>query len=182
MKDKFKIRRAIVASQIKDAMAIRGMSRKQLADAVGRRPSEVTKWLSGNHNFTIDLLSEISEAVGAQITGVVNAPSKLVSGYGSFTKDSELNDPSFSTAAQHQVGPVWLSDDCFKSLQRKAVRRGEELASYVKGILLKEAFKPTAKASDFCGIWQYEDFGMSVEEQIRDITSHRSVHRTIEEL
>jgi len=164
-------------------MAIRGMSRKQLADAVGRRPSEVTKWLGGNHNFTIDLLSEISEAVGKQITGVADATTNLVAGYGVFdTEDSSLCDSGSIADVQHPVGPVFLSEECFRSLQRKAMRRGEEFASFIKYILLKEAVKPVAKASDFCGIWRDEDFGMSVEEQIKDIKSHRSVHRNIEEL
>ena len=34
-------------------MRQRGLSKKQFADALGHRPSEITKWLSGQHNFTI---------------------------------------------------------------------------------------------------------------------------------
>jgi len=45
----------------------RGINRKQLADAVGHRPSEVTKWLSGQHNFTIRTLSMLSSYFGESL-------------------------------------------------------------------------------------------------------------------
>lgn len=41
-------------------MQERGLSKKQLADAIGKRPSEITRWLSGEHNFTISTLAMLS--------------------------------------------------------------------------------------------------------------------------
>ena len=32
----------------------------EFADSIGKRPSEVTKWLSGQHNFTIRTLAMLS--------------------------------------------------------------------------------------------------------------------------
>ncbi len=49
-----------ISDRIDALMRERGLSKKQFADAIGRRPSEVTKWLSGQHNFTISTLSMIS--------------------------------------------------------------------------------------------------------------------------
>ncbi len=49
-----------ISDRIDALMRERGLSKKQFADAIGRRPSEVTKWLSGQHNFTIATLSMIS--------------------------------------------------------------------------------------------------------------------------
>ena len=63
-------RQAVAAEQIRSALSERGLSRKQFADLMGRNPSDVTKWLSGKHNFTIALLEEISDALGTDITGV----------------------------------------------------------------------------------------------------------------
>ncbi len=49
-----------ISDRIDALMRERGLSKKQFADAMGRRPSEVTKWLSGQHNFTIATLAKIS--------------------------------------------------------------------------------------------------------------------------
>lgn len=38
----------------------KGMTKKEFADFIGKSPSEVTKWLSGQHNFTIRTLAMLS--------------------------------------------------------------------------------------------------------------------------
>lgn len=85
------IRQTIAARQIEEALKKRGLSKKQFADLMGRNPSEVTKWLSGRHNFTIALLQEISDALGSCITGV-DEIGFLVDGYESRQKELSLND------------------------------------------------------------------------------------------
>ena len=92
MKQTIPIRLTIVAEQIEDALKKRGLSRKQFADLMGRRPSEVTKWLSGKHNFTIALLQEISDVLGTSITGVEDV-SALVEGYEVRSEDRALAEP-----------------------------------------------------------------------------------------
>lgn len=52
-------------------MRERGLTKKQFAEALGRRPSEITKWLSGQHNFTIATLSMLSSFFGQPIVSVV---------------------------------------------------------------------------------------------------------------
>lgn len=49
-----------ISNRICELMAKRGLSKKELAQALGKRPCEVTKWLSGQHNFTIRTLSMLS--------------------------------------------------------------------------------------------------------------------------
>ena len=44
--------------------------RFKFAEALGRRPSEITKWLSGEHNFTIATLSRLSAFFGEPIISV----------------------------------------------------------------------------------------------------------------
>lgn len=63
-------RRMRTAVQIADAMEESGISKSELAKLMGRRPSEITKWLSGNQNFTQDLLAELSYYLHKEITGV----------------------------------------------------------------------------------------------------------------
>lgn len=53
-----------IASEIEVLMRDRGLTKKQFADALGKKPSEVTKWLSGQHNFTIRTLAMLSSFFG----------------------------------------------------------------------------------------------------------------------
>ena len=49
-----------IANEIYALMQERGLSKKQFADALGKKPSEIAKWLSGQHNFTIRTLARLS--------------------------------------------------------------------------------------------------------------------------
>lgn len=60
-----------ISDRIYELMSERGLSKKQFADALGRRPSEITKWLSGQHNFTIATLTMLSSFFGKPIVSVV---------------------------------------------------------------------------------------------------------------
>lgn len=51
--------RMIVAQMFYDYLNVRGISQQALALKMGKQASEISKWLSGNHNFTIDTLSDI---------------------------------------------------------------------------------------------------------------------------
>ncbi len=59
-----------ISDRIYDLMLERGLSKKQFADALGRRPSEITKWLSGQHNFTVSTLAMLSSFFGKSIITV----------------------------------------------------------------------------------------------------------------
>lgn len=49
-----------ISNRIASLMEERNLSKKQFAEALGKRPSEITKWLSGQHNFTISTLAMLS--------------------------------------------------------------------------------------------------------------------------
>lgn len=53
-----------ISDRIDELMHEKGLTKKQFADAIGRRPSEIAKWLSGQHNFTIATLSMLSSFFG----------------------------------------------------------------------------------------------------------------------
>lgn len=59
-----------ISDRIYSLMQERGLSKKQFADALGRRPCEVTKWLSGQHNFTIATIAMLSTFFGKSIITV----------------------------------------------------------------------------------------------------------------
>lgn len=50
-----------VATKLDQLLELRGWNKTTFAEKVNRHPSEITKWLSGTHNFTIDTLTEIAD-------------------------------------------------------------------------------------------------------------------------
>lgn len=49
-----------ISNKLSALMEEKNLNRKQLAEAIGKRPNEVTRWLSGEHNFTISTLAMLS--------------------------------------------------------------------------------------------------------------------------
>ena len=56
--------RMLIAAKIADAMQAQHLNQKQFAKMMGRTESEISDWLSGDHNFTIDTLFDIGQALG----------------------------------------------------------------------------------------------------------------------
>ena len=66
-------RKMRIASIIDDVMKRKGLGKKQFANKIGYKPSEITKWLSGTHNFTIETISDIERALGVRILNLSNS-------------------------------------------------------------------------------------------------------------
>lgn len=49
-----------LAARIDDLITTKGWSKSEFAEKVNKQPSEITRWLSGTQNFTLDTLSEIA--------------------------------------------------------------------------------------------------------------------------
>lgn len=52
-----------LAEQVKADMAAQGLNRSALAQRLGKSESEVTKWLSGMHNLTLQSVAKLSAAL-----------------------------------------------------------------------------------------------------------------------
>lgn len=59
-----------ISNRLAALMQERGLNKKQLAEALGKRPNEITRWLSGEHNFTIATLAMLSTFFGKSIIKV----------------------------------------------------------------------------------------------------------------
>ena len=58
----------ILASIIEDAMKSKGWKSKDLLEKLGKNsPSIVSKWLSGTHNFTVETLFELEDALDVKL-------------------------------------------------------------------------------------------------------------------
>lgn len=63
-----------LAIRIEDCMRNNGWNKSQFAEKIGKNPSEITKWLSGTHNFTVDVLTEIAHSLGVELISLLGKP------------------------------------------------------------------------------------------------------------
>ena len=59
-----------IADRIVAVLKKQGLTQKELAARMGKRESEVSRWLTGRHNFTTNTLADISLALGEPIVSV----------------------------------------------------------------------------------------------------------------
>ena len=61
----------LLAAKIDDARIEKGWTKTELMKAVGKNShSEITKWLSGTYNFTIETLIELEYVLGINLLNV----------------------------------------------------------------------------------------------------------------
>ena len=160
-------RRQRIAEEISDALEASGMTRKAFAEAMHRQPSEVTKWLSGSHNFTCDLLEEISATLGVSISGAEYIRNSFMTdGYViGYSNDNVLCEPAGCSLR------IDLPATVTAKLTEKASSSALTLRQYVCRILCDKAEERPKSAMEFCGIWS-ED--MPSAEEIRSMRTHNT--------
>jgi transcriptional regulator with XRE-family HTH domain len=67
-------RKMMLAAKIYDAMKAKGWNQSMFAEEMGKRPSEISKWLSGTHSFNSDTLWTIGDKLGIDLLPVTTAP------------------------------------------------------------------------------------------------------------
>lgn len=66
-----------IVDRIHEILAGKGLKQKDLAQRLGKSESEISRWMRGTHNFTIDTLVSIEEALGEPIISVCNAATDI---------------------------------------------------------------------------------------------------------
>ena len=61
-----------IAERIDAVLKTKGMSQKMFAQLLGKRESEISKWLTGRHNFTMQTIAKIETALGCKLIDVVH--------------------------------------------------------------------------------------------------------------
>ena len=82
-----------LSARIEDYMRNKGWSKTQFAEQVEKNPSEITKWLSGTQNFTVDVLTEIAFTLGVEVATLFGRQSKMMNrgplkGYATHEKET----------------------------------------------------------------------------------------------
>ena len=60
----------LIVDRIHSILEEKGLKQKDLANMLGNKESEISKWMRGTHNFTIDTISSIENALGTPILQV----------------------------------------------------------------------------------------------------------------
>lgn len=57
----------IIAEKIDAALKAKGITKRQFARSMGKSESEVSRWLTGRHNFTLSTIAKIEVALGERL-------------------------------------------------------------------------------------------------------------------
>lgn len=67
-----------IAERVADILHQKGLTQRDLASMLGKRESEVSKWMTGRHNFTISTIARITAALGEDIITITPHSQKYV--------------------------------------------------------------------------------------------------------
>lgn len=59
-----------IVDRINEILKEKGLTQQELALRLGKKESEISRWMRGTHNFTIDTLMAIEDALGEPIIAV----------------------------------------------------------------------------------------------------------------
>lgn len=105
--------RMLVANRIADALKAKGISQKRFSEMTGRSESEVSEWLSGDRNFTIDTLSDIKKYLGIDLLNTSSMRTSPVSKDTNRMKVAKNRTPVVydkSEILTVTVSNIWLSE------------------------------------------------------------------------
>ena len=77
-----------------------GKNQRDLAKMLGKKESEISKWMQGTHNFTLKSISKIEAALGETI---IQAPSITAVKFVPVTVHSNLKRPVTQTSFESQA-------------------------------------------------------------------------------
>ena len=61
-----------IAERLDALLREKGISQHSLAMMLGKRDSDVSKWLTGRHNFTTNTIAKIESVIGSKLVDVAS--------------------------------------------------------------------------------------------------------------
>jgi len=100
---------ADIVVRINQILKERGVSKKELAEGMDKKPSEISKWLNGEHNFTLRSLAKLSAELGENLIEVPKKQSSntfVKDGYSYTTCTFVIQKPSTMQKATKWKNPI----------------------------------------------------------------------------
>lgn len=79
-----------IAARILEILERKGWSQTEFAKAIGKKDAEISRWLSGGHNFTIATIARIETVLGEDILSVKKYRSKTTTGYAQMSPEKRI--------------------------------------------------------------------------------------------
>lgn len=111
----------LMAKRIAEALQMKGVKKSDLAKALGnKRPSEVTRWLSGTQNLTLETLAQIEYYLGISL---FNLNDKGSSRHGTITLSfpSSQNNDGYARLLNDEERPTYGKVGKNASAQRRKI-------------------------------------------------------------
>lgn len=111
-----------ISEQVTHLLERKGMSQKDMAQAIGKSESEISRWLCGTHNLTLRSIAKMEAALGEDIitTPLKQAPEKEVVRY--VYMHTKVYVPAARSGMSMQIVPTMEMDEQSEQAQdRKGV-------------------------------------------------------------
>lgn len=95
-----------IANRIYDLIKKKGMTQREFAALMGKRESEVSRWLSGTRGFTTNTLAKISAVLGDPVVKVPEASEQSMVSYSAFLYvcPDDARDGKYTFKAEKRSG------------------------------------------------------------------------------
>ena len=61
-----------IAERISESLKAKGLTQKDFARLLNKRDSEISKWLTGRHNFTTQTIARIETGLGSRLISIAH--------------------------------------------------------------------------------------------------------------
>ena len=61
-----------IAERISEILKAKGLTQKDFARLLNKRDTEISKWLTGRHNFTTQTIARIETALGSKLISIAH--------------------------------------------------------------------------------------------------------------
>ena len=116
-----------VVNKIHELLEKQGKTQRDLANLMGKKESEISKWMQGTHNFTLKSLSKIESVLGENLIEILKEDEVVVKKrvavfYQNFMKQNELLFKKREIINQNPTTPVNFKELIVKPILLKKSR------------------------------------------------------------
>lgn len=100
-----------IANRIYDILKAKKMTQREFATLMGKRESEISRWLTGSHGFTTTTLAKIAAVLGEPVVEVKKEPhpNYVFVPFNTYMTPNEAKDGIYSNAEESSCLMAYLN-------------------------------------------------------------------------